>query len=164
MRFRFLTLVLVFTAALFCPASAGGKADRKAAVSFHIQTDENENPKMLLPPQEMNGRTLYFRRMPEVYTKDLTTFSPFPAEGGGDYGAVFRLKGSAVGRLAAITSANQGRWLAAMVNGRIVDGVLINKQIDDGVLVVWKGLNIDDIAAIEQTLTRFGAEDGKKKK
>jgi hypothetical protein len=144
------------------PATAGGKANKKAAVSFHIQTDANENPKMLLPPQEINGKALHFRRMPEVYTKDLTTYSPFPAEGGGDYGAVFRLKGNAAGRLAAITNANQGRWLAAMVNGRIVDAVLIDKQIEDGVLVIWRGLNLDDIAAIDKTLTRIGEEDGKK--
>jgi hypothetical protein len=106
---------------------------------------------------------MHFRRMPEVSTRDLTTYSPFPSEGGGDFGAVFRLKGSAAGRLSAITNANQGRWLVAMVNGRIVDGVLINKQIDDGVLVVWKGLNLDDIAAIDKTLTRFDAEGGNKK-
>jgi hypothetical protein len=163
MAFRFLTLFVVFSAALLCPAAASGKANNKAMVSFHIQTDANENPKMIFA-QAMNGQAMHFRRMPEVITKDLSTYSPFPAEGGGDYGAVFRLKGSAAGRLAAITNANQGRWLAAMVNGRIVDGVLINQQIDDGVLVVWKGLTLEDIAAIDKTLTRFGAEGGKKKK
>lgn len=161
MPFRFLTMILVFSAALLCPAAAGGKASKKASVTFHIQTDANENPKMIFA-QEINGKAMHFRRMPEVGTKDLTTYSPFPSEGGGDFGAVFRLKGSAAGRLAAITNASQGRWLAAMVNGRIVDGVLIDKQIDDGVLVVWRGLNLDDIAALDKTLTRFGAEEGKK--
>jgi hypothetical protein len=162
MPFRFLTLILVFSAALLTPAAAAGKASKKASVTFHLQTDANENPKMIFA-QEMNGQTMHFRRMPEVGTRDLTTYSPFPSEGGGDFGAVFRLKGSAAGRLAAITNANQGRWLVAMVNGRIVDGVLINKQIDDGVLVIWKGLNLDDIAAIDQTLTRFDAEGGNQK-
>ena len=157
-----MTLILVFFAALLSPVTAGGKASKKAVVSFHIQADATENPKMISPPVEMNGQALHFRRMSEVSTKDLTAYSPFPSEGGGDYGAVFRLKGSAAGRLAAITNANQGRWLAAMVNGRIVDGVLIDKQIDDGVLVVWRGLNLDDIAALDKTLTRAGEQGGKK--
>lgn len=161
MPFRFLTLILVFSASLLCPVSAGGKASKKASVSFHIQADAMENPKMIFP-QAMNGKALHFRRSPEVSIRDLTSYSPFPAEGGGDYGAVFRLKGSAAGRLAAITNSNQGSWLAAMVNGRVVDGVLIDKQIDDGVLVVWRGLNLDDITALDKTLPRVGERDGKK--
>lgn len=162
MPFRFVTLILVFSAALLTPAAAGGKASKKASVSFHIQADAMENPKMIFA-HEMNGKAMHFRRMPEVGTKDLVAYSPFPAEGGGDFGAVFRLKRSAAGRLSAITNASQGQWLAAMVNGRIVDGVLIDKQIDDGVLVIWRGLNLDDIAAIDKTLQRIGEEGGDKK-
>lgn len=162
MSFRFLSLILVFSVALLSPALAGGKASRKASVTFHMQTDATENPKMIFA-QEMNGQTLYFRRSPEVSTRDISLYSPFPAEGGaGDFGAVFRLKGSAVGRLSAITNVNQGRWLAAMINGRIVDGVLVDKQIDDGVLVVWRGMTLEDITALDKTLARIGEEGGKK--
>jgi len=163
MPFRLVTLMLVFSAALLSPAAAGGKPDQKASVSFHIQGDATENPKMIFS-QEMNGKTMNFRRVPEVGTKDIASYTLFPSAGGGDYGAVFRLKRSAASRLSAISNASQGRWLAAMVNGRIVDGVILDKQIDDGVMVIWKGISLEDIAVLDETLTRTGAEGEKEKK
>jgi hypothetical protein len=163
MHCRFLTLLLVLSAALLSPAAAGGKPDKKASVSFHIQGDATENPRMIFA-QEMNGKAMNFRRVPEVGTKDIASYTPFPSAGGGDFGAVFRLKRSAASRLSAISNASQGRWLAAMVNGRIVDGVILDKQIDDGVMVIWKGITLEDIAVLDETLTRTGAEGEKKKK
>jgi hypothetical protein len=163
MPYHFLALLLAVSAALLAPVAAGGKPDKKASVSFHIQGDATEHPKMIFA-QEMNGKNMNFRRVPEVSTKDVASYTPFPSAGGGDYGAVFRLKRSAASRLSAISNASQGRWLAAMVNGRIVDGVFLDKQIDDGVMVIWKGITLEDIAALDETLTRTGAEGEKKKK
>jgi hypothetical protein len=68
-----------------------------------------------------------------------------------------------VNRLAAITAANQRRWMLANVNGRPVDAVMIDAQISDGVLVVWRGINLADIQALDATLPRAGEEGGKKK-
>jgi hypothetical protein len=156
-------LFLVFALFAACPAAvhAGSDPGKKASVSFHMQVDATENPKMIFQ-HPMNGQNLQFRRSPEVGTRDVVNYSPFPAEGGDGFGAVFRLKGSAGQRLSAITNASQGRWLAAMVNGRVVDGVLIDKQIQDGVLVIWRGLTLEDIAALDKALKRFGAEGDKK--
>jgi len=135
----------------------------KATISFHIETDANDNPKMIFP-QLANGQQRYFRRIPEVSTKDIESFSPFPSEVGGDYGIVFKLKGHAAKRLSAITSANQGKWLIAQLNGRVVDGVYIDKQIDDGNIVIWKGATIADVNILDEDLPRIGAAGKKKKK
>jgi hypothetical protein len=155
--------VLVTLVTAFSPvAFAGGKADSKASISIHMETENSDNPKMIFQ-QEIGGRTRYFRRMPEVATKDIIAFSPFPSEAGGDFGVVFRLKDNVARRFSAITSSNQGRWLVTMVNGRAVDAVLIDKQIDDGIIVAWKGVNLADIAIFDDSLPRIG-EDGRKKK
>jgi hypothetical protein len=156
--------ILITTFAALCPAaSAGGKADNKASVTVHLETEASDNPKMIFQ-QEIGGRTRFFRRVPEIATKDVISFSPFPAETGGDYGAVFKLKENASRRLSAVTSANQGRWLATMVNGRVVDGVLIDKQIDDGIVVAWKGVNLTDIAIFDASIPRIGQEGRKQSK
>ncbi len=105
MPFRFLTLILVFSAALLSPAAAGGKPNKKASVFFHIQGDATENPRMIFA-QEMNGKTMNFRRVPEVGTKDVASYTPFPAAGGGNYGAVFRHKRNTASRLSAISNAS----------------------------------------------------------
>lgn len=162
MQLRF-AAILTFMVLVFCPSlSAMGKADAKFSTSFHMETDENENPKMTFQ-QLANGQVRFFRRMPEFSTNDIVSFSPFPSEIGEDYGVVFRLKDNVARRLAAITNANQGRWMIAQVNGRVVDGVLIDKQVDDGVLVIWKGVTLQDITLFDSSLPRTG-ENGKKKK
>lgn len=151
-----LTLLAVFPA---LPASAGAKRG-KATVSFHMQTVSTDNPKMIFP-HVSNGRTRYFLRMPEISTKDVAAFSPFPSDLG-DYGLVFKLKPNSAQRLAAVTNANQGQWMAAQVNGRPVDGVLIDKPVTDGVLVVWSGLTMADVEIFDKAFPRIGSE-GKKK-
>ncbi len=144
-------------------AMAGGKKETKASVTFHLETEGTDNPKMIFP-QLANGQQRFFRRLPEVNLKDMVSFSPFPSDVGEDYGIVFRMKGSATNRLAAITAANQGRWMISQVNGRVVDGVMIDKQISDGFVVIWKGVTLADISVLDEELPRIGAEGKKKKK
>lgn len=163
MRFRgallLIVLLLVWTPALH----AAGKKEDKATVSFHIETEATDNPKMIFP-QLVNGQTRYFRRVPEAILKDVHSFSPFASDlGGGDYGLLLTLKGHAAKRLSAITTVNQGRWMISQVNGRVVDGVLIDKPVNDGRLVIWKGVTLADIALLDEELPRTGQE-GKNKK
>jgi len=141
---------------------ASGKKEIKTTLSFHLETEATDNPKMIFP-QLANGETRYFRRMPEVTTKDVVSFSPFPSDVGEGYGMVFKLKPNVVNRLAAVTNANQGKWLIAQVNGRVVDGVLIDKQISDGFIVIWKGVTLEDVTLFDKDLPRINAEDKKKK-
>ena len=158
-----LTALLMVGVMAFAPAlHASGKKEAAASVSFHIETDANDNPKLIFP-QLTNGQTRHFRRMPEITTKDIVSFRPFPSEIGGDYGVMFQLKDHSTKRLAAVTNMNSGRWLVAQLNGRIVDGVLIDKQIDDGFIVIWKGVTLPDIAILDESIPRTGG-DGKKKK
>ena len=146
-----------------CPTVfASGKKEVKASVTFHIETEATDNPKMIFP-QLANGKQRFFRRLPEFATKDISSFNPFPSEIGGDYGIAIKLKAGAINRLAAISNANQGRWMIAQVNGRIVDGVFLDRQIDDGILVIWKGISLADITLLDEDLPRAGAA-GKKKK
>ncbi len=158
-RIAALTMMLVLAMA---PAGfGGGKKEDKASVSFHLEGVETDNPKMIFP-QMTNGKTRYFQRLPEISTKDIVSFVPFPSEAGADYGLVLTLKPGAVTRLAAVTATNQGRWLLAQVNGRVVDGVMIDQEIKDGRLVIWKGVALTDITALDSMLPRTG-QMGKKK-
>jgi hypothetical protein len=154
-------LTLLFLA--FCPALlAGGKPDAKFSATFHMEADGNDHPKMVFS-QLANGKQRIFRRMPEISTKDIVSFSPFPSEVGDGYGVIFRLSPTATNRFASISAVNLNRWMIALVNGRVVDGVFIDKQINDGVLVIWKGLTLQDTELMDQSIPRIG-EEGKKKK
>jgi urease alpha subunit len=43
-----------------------------------------------------------------------------------------------------------------------VDGVLVDKQIDDGLIVAWQGITLADIKIFEESMPRIG-QDGAKK-
>jgi len=145
------------TCLLLCTgfAFAGGNKAESANVSFHIETEGTDNPKMIFP-HEVMGKQRFFRRIPEVSSKDFVAFSPFPADDQASYGVVFQLKDNVRRRLAAVTSVNQGKWLVCQAFGRIIDGVLIDAPVDDGVIVVWKNLSLDEIKQLDKSLPRIG--------
>lgn len=164
MQSRLALLLLTLALALTPTVFAAGKNSNKAKVSFHMETESTDNPKMIFPHM-VNGRPRYFRRMPEFTTDDIAAFSPFPSDvGGDDYGVVFKFKNPGANRLAAVTNANQGRWMISQVNGRVLDAVLIDQQVSDGTFVVWKGVTLADTATLDKALPRIGQEGKKDKK
>lgn len=161
MRSLRVTLGILFALSAPSLLLAAGKADNKASLSFHIETEASDNPKMIFPHTLNDGQTRYFRRLPEVSTKDVVSYSPFPSDTGDGYGAVFRLKESAAKRFSALTNINQGKWLVAQVNGRLVDAVFIDQPINDGLLVVWKGITLADLSIFDKSTKRSGEENKK---
>jgi hypothetical protein len=112
-------------------------------------------------PYDVMGKQRFFRRLPEVSSRDFVAFSPFPAEDQASYGVMFQLKNNAQRRLASVTSVSTGKWLVCQAFGRIVDGVLVDEPVDDGAIVIWKGLSLEEIRLLDESLPRIGE---KKKK
>ncbi len=155
-----LIAILAFAALLiFTPnASAGGDKGKPARISFHIETEGTDNPKMIFP-HEIFGKQRFFRRIPDISSNDLVAFSPFPAEDQASYGAVFQLKDPARRRLAAVTADNIGKWLVCQAFGRIVDGVLVDEPVDDGAIVIWRGLTLEEVKEIDKVMPRIGGKE-----
>lgn len=146
--------LFVFLFALSAYAWAGG--DKKIAqVSFHVETDANDNPKMIIP-YELLGKERYFRRMPEISSKDFVAFNPFPSDDQASYGVLFQLKDGSGKRLTAVTTANQGKWLICQAFGRVVDAVIIDQPVNDRAIVIWKGLTLEEIRELDKVLPRIG--------
>jgi len=155
MRFftaSFVAIVFVF---LTGGVMAGGNKGKKVNISFHIETEASDNPKMIFP-YEVFGNQRFFRRIPEVSSKDFVAFSPFPSDDQASYGVILQLKDNARRRLAAVTQISSGKWLVCQAFGRMVDGVVVEDPVDDGVIVVWKGLSIKEIGQMDETLPRIG--------
>ncbi len=150
---RLLFLLLALLAVV--PAEAGGKKKSMPDIAFHMETSSQDNPKMIFP-QTAAGRERYFRRLPEVIRRDLAAFTPFPARNGVGYGILIQLKPGANTRLTAVTADNVGRYLLARVNGRFVDAVLIDQAISDGKLVIWSGVELEEIHGLDKNIPRIG--------
>ena len=151
--------VLISLACLLLCAlpSPGAGKENESGVSFHLETNEGGNQKMVFK-QVAAGKERFFHRTPEIATRDVVAFSPFPSEDEGTYGVVVKLDPRAGNRLKAVTAANVGRWLIAVVNGRAVDVVVIDQQITDGMLVIWKGVTLQEVKAFDKLKPRFGED------
>jgi len=152
-----LLLLTACLAACALPAAASGKKGDNAGISFHLQTEEGGNPKMVFK-QLVAGKERWFSTTPEISTRDVASFSPFPAEDQGSYGVAVQLDRRGANRLAALTTANKDKFLVAVVNGRVVDAVIIDKQVTDGILVIWKGVNLPEIKAFDKVKPRLGED------
>jgi hypothetical protein len=162
MQFRLAALLLTLILALGPSAFAAGKKDDKASVSFHMETEGTDNPKMIFPQQMPDGAQRFFRRVPDFNINDVASYNPFATDAGGeDFGIVFTLKGRGAQRFAAISNVNQGRWLLTQLNGRAVGAVFIDQTINDGKIVVWNGVTLADLATLDKSLPRTG-EEGKR--
>jgi hypothetical protein len=161
MNFRTLALIAVAVALPVTQAAASGKPGKETRLGFHLEMDANDNPRMIFP-QEVSGKMRYFSRSASITTTDVAAFSPFPSEDGQSYGVVFQLKPAASRRLSALTATNQGRWMISQVSGRVVDGVIIDRQVDDGLIVIWKGVTLAEIEEYDKATPRIGQTKKKK--
>ena len=115
-------------------------------------------------PYQLMGKERYFRRMPEISSKDFVSFNPFPAEDQASYGVLIQLKESSGKRLTAVTTADQGKYMVCQAFGRVVDTVMIDQPVNDRVIVIWKGLTLDEIRELDKIMPRIGQEKKEKKK
>ena len=154
MKFRVALILSMLVVALAPTTNGAGKKNDKAIVSFHMQAESTDNPKMIFP-YVVGGERQFFRRMPDIRTKDIASFTSFPSpHSETEFAVAFRLKKTAANRLRVLTNANQGSWLAAQMNGRVIDCLYIDAPVDDGVLVIWNDVTAGDIATLEKALPR----------
>lgn len=135
-------------------ALAGGSKGKKVNVSFHLETEGTDNPKMIFP-HAVSGKQRFFRRIPDISSKDLVAFTPFPANDQASYGVVFQLRDVARNRFAAVSTNSSGKWLVSQAFGRLVDAVLIDEPVTDGGIVIWQGLTLEEIKELDKALPRI---------
>lgn len=133
-----LVLVLL-TAFAWCPAA--GKKYKLYLVNFHIEADQGDNPKFVTPVKlGSEHRQYYFSKLPVFTDADIEWFYPFTAQDGVSYGAAFRLKDHATQELHALTLQHQGKLMGMRASDAPLQAVLIDRPIQDGVVVFWSGL------------------------
>lgn len=147
-----LGLILLAMTLLPQVAPAAGSKKGKASVSFHLQAEAIDAPKMIYPG-EVNGQRVPFRRMPEFGTKDFASYKAIPSkERAGTYDLVLKLKPNAAQKLQLITNAQRGRFIAPQINGKPGEAMLIDEQVNDGVLVIWGTATAADLEVLAKTL------------
>lgn len=140
MSLRPIALTLIVMLTTLCVEGAGSRY-KMHLITMHIEGQETDNPKMITPVKlGAEHRQYYFSKLPSFTDKDIAWFYPFTAADGVTYGAAFRLKDHAATELKALTLTNQGKLLGIRCSTAPLQAVLIDRPIDDGVVVIWSGL------------------------
>ncbi|MFV1995178.1 MAG: hypothetical protein ACC661_07055 [Verrucomicrobiales bacterium] len=123
-----------------------GRRAGDTVISFHNEGHEAEVPKFSFAHKVGgSGNTRYFKVMPDVTEMDILWFYPFPAEDGTTRGAVFKLNHKGTDALHQLSSMNMGKLLLAIVEPNHSSALLIDERIEDGMLVIWAGLDEENI-------------------
>lgn len=154
---QFVILFALMTPAL---VFAGGKKTPPASLSFHIEGTAQEGPKFVRKVKTLAGEK-HFRKSPEISTRDIIAFSPFPADDKNTYGLILQLNKTAKRRLFTSTSTNRGKLLLTLMNGQAMGVVRVDKPVNDGILVIWSGVTLKEVRQYDLLLPRIG-EDKKK--
>lgn len=135
------TLALIAALAIPPAADAGGRKSKVHLVSIHIEAEQTDSPKFVTPVKlGSEHRQYFFKNIPVFTDSDIAWFYPFSAEDGVSYGAAFKLKEHAAVNLKGITLTNQGKLLGLRCADAPLKAVLIDRPLDDGIVVMWSGL------------------------
>jgi|GEM_PF-411366 len=131
---------LFFLLAGMCCIAAGNKSKTKI-ISFHLEGSETDNPKFVIPVKlGSDYRQYYFSRIPSFTDSDIEWFYPFTSGDGQSYGAAFHLKSHAAAELKGLCLTHPGKLLGIRVSGAQFQAVIIDRPVNDGVIVLWQGL------------------------
>ena len=144
----------------------GGASRREApmAVRFHAEANSNDTSTFSMPVN-LGGdppRQVTVERIPSIAERDVVAVFPFPARGGGSFGVEFQLDGHGRMTLQNLTLAHRGGVIVAIVNGRPLVPLTVDRMITDGLIVVPYGFTEREVHNLEETFPHVGQPPGSK--
>ncbi len=162
MRFTFLFILL----STFCSTLlANGKKTPPLSVSFHVETT-GLSSKELTFRQETSLGPKVFEKSPILHTKDFSNANAFASpDDPGSYGVLLQLKPVVANRFKNLTNLNREKYLLALVNGRIVDMIRIDRTNPDDKICIWRDVTLQEVQTLNQTIPKIGesSKDWKKR-
>lgn len=150
-RFTLHCLSALFIAASL--SSCASNKDDKVIITVHSQGTDMDSKKTVFS-RPIEGRSTIFKIIPEFSTQSLAAFHPFPAKDG-TYGVSMKLDFKGRNALELVTRLRKGEILMSMVNGTVVDYVIIDGPITDGIFTIWNGFSEELIAALDEKYPRI---------
>lgn len=103
------------------------------------------------------ARKLIISKVPIITERDIVSFYPFSAADG-SIGAYLRLDADGGHKLASHTIAYRDTLVVAMINGRVSSAMMVDKKIEDGVLLISSGFLPSEIAQMQTKFPIMGKE------
>ncbi len=160
-RGKFVLRSLGLAILALCLTAGSKKMDPTIAVRFHLQTntfDPTFATKLMLgePPREV-----LIEKIPTISERDIASFYPFSAADG-TYAVAFQLDRHGQINLETLSASKRGTLLIAIINGRVITPLTIDKTITDGIIYVPSGLTVAEVRALGASFTIMGRENAPK--
>ena len=162
---RLLTLILCLGLTHINVASAKGKKRPPVSITFHLEANSLEGRKLSIPAKTPMG-TKYIQKSPSFSTKDFIAYYPFVSPHENEmYGVTLQLGKAAAMRLKALSAANKGKYIVANINGKVVDMIYVDREVDGRVITIWRGVDPRFLALVNPLIPKIGenAKDFKKR-
>ena len=147
-RFFLVPLVVV----LGLGSLAGAKKQPLVTVRFYAEVAETNGATFstVVPLLDGSG-SIPISKVPTISEDDIVAFTPFQ-NADGSIGAYFFLDDHGKLMLETLSMEQRGKILIALVNGRHVADLLIDKRIGDGIAVVPSGIIPQDLDSMRKKL------------
>lgn len=148
------------------PAHANGKKQPPISITFHLVTETSDGKKFTIPVDTPQGKR-FIERAPIISTADIVAYNAFPSPHNEEsYGVSLQLKQTGANRLRAISGNNMGSWIAASINGNVVDMIHIDKEVDGRVITIWRNIDPATLQLCDSLIPKIGEskEDWEKRR
>jgi hypothetical protein len=159
MRLRFLPILLLLG---FCCLGLGRK-ELPLSIRFYTESNQGDTDSFAVPVMLLSGQKAYVDQIANISERDITSVYPFAvADGSG--GCSFKLDSHGSMSLDSLSVEKKGSILIAVVNGRQVADLMIDKRITDGIVTIPAGLTTAEMKLILKKFPIIGGKKAEKKK
>ncbi|WP_018969983.1 hypothetical protein [Rubritalea marina] len=145
-------LTLVLTQLAF----ANGKKQPPVTVTFHTEATDIESKKLAYEIDTPKGKH-WMSKSPFITTSDITAYFAFVSPHNPDlYGVSFQLSRGGASRLSMTSGQHAGKWVMCAINGKVVDMLYIDRQVDGRVITIWRGVDSTMLEACNQLIPKIG--------
>lgn len=142
--------MLLCVVALGLACVAGAKKKPELTIRFYAEVPAENSSSFSTTVERADGSgTMNLSKVPTVSEKEITSFTPFQ-NADGSIGAYFYLDQHGTLLLETLSIEHRGKILVALVNGRRVLDLLIDKRIKDGIAAIPYGLTPQEVDLMRQ--------------
>ena len=135
---------------------ANGKKQGAVTITFHTEATNLVSKKLTIEMDTPKGKT-FMNKTPFITTNDIVAYNAFPSPHNPDmYGVSFQLNRAGSSRLKMTSGQYAGKWIMCSINGKVVDMLYIDRQIDGRVITIWRGVDKNMLNACNFLIPRIG--------
>jgi hypothetical protein len=134
----------------------GVAKDRHCMFRLHAEANPRDTAVFAASVRaQFSGKDIAIERMPRISERDVVAFYPYSA-GNGTYGALFQLDDHGRIALDALSIERRGSLLFALINGRPITELEIDKRVADGKIYIAFGLTAADVDSMKKDWRLIG--------